>query len=206
MSKHKNEPAAAETTAPITPPAEASAAAGEPLPVPVPPVTPTPEEIEDLKAKAEKAQQYYDQWLRTTADLENYRKRAVRERQEAVKFANEGLLQKLVTVLDNFDMAMSAASGGPSTTVQALQAGITMIHQQFKSVLGEAGLEEIDATQKAFDPNFHEAVAQEETADIPEGQVVRQLRKGYKLRERLLRPATVVVAKPRQNADKENAA
>jgi molecular chaperone GrpE len=76
-----------------------------------------------------------------------------------------------------------------------LQAGIAMIHQQLKSALAEAGLEEIDATDKPFDPNFHEAVSQEATPDAPEGHVVRQLRRGYKLRERLLRPATVIVAK-----------
>ena len=88
-----------------------------------------------------------------------------------------------------------AAATGPNATAQSLQAGIAMTHQQFKSVLGEAGLEEIDATQQAFDPNFHEAVAQEESAAIAEGHVVRQLRKGYKLRERLLRPASVIIAK-----------
>ena len=197
MSKHKaeqianEEPKPAETTVAL--------AAAEPLPVPPAPLTEP--EIADLKERAEKAQQWYDQLLRTTADLENYKKRAQRERQEAVKFANEALLQKLVTVLDNFDMAMAAATAGPATTAQALQAGVTMIHQQFKSVLGEAGLEEIDATQKAFDPNFHEAVAQQETSEVAEGHVLRQMRKGYKFRDRLLRPATVIVAKQMKNEE-----
>jgi molecular chaperone GrpE len=76
-----------------------------------------------------------------------------------------------------------------------LQAGIAMIQQQLKGVLAEAGLEEIDANGKPFDPTLHEAVSQLETADAPEGQVVQQIRKGYKLRDRLLRPAAVVVAK-----------
>ena len=70
-----------------------------------------------------------------------------------------------------------------------------MIQQQLKSALLETGLEEIDATGKLFDPTLHEAVSQQETAEVPEGHVVQQLRKGYKLRERLLRPATVIVAK-----------
>jgi molecular chaperone GrpE len=70
-----------------------------------------------------------------------------------------------------------------------------MILQQFRNVLVEAGLEEIDATGKAFDPNLHEAVSEQESAEVPEGQILQQLRKGYKLRERLLRPASVVVAK-----------
>ena len=76
-----------------------------------------------------------------------------------------------------------------------MQAGIQMIHQQFKSTLVEAGLEEIDAANKPFDPHWHEALSQEERTDVPEGQVVQQIRKGYKLRDRLLRPASVVVAK-----------
>ena len=194
MSKHKAEQIANDERKPTE--ANEASAAAEPLPVPVPPAPLTEAEIADFKEKAEKAQQYYDLLLRTTADLENYKKRAQRERQEAVKFANESLLQKLITVLDNFDMAMAATNAGPATTAQALQAGVTMIHQQLKSVLGEAGLEEIDATQKVFDPNFHEAVAQQETSEVPEGHVVRQMRKGYKFRERLLRPATVIVAKP----------
>lgn len=199
MSRHKNEHAAKDPVPPAAPAETAPAPADQPLPVPVAPPPLTREEIEDLKSKAEKAQQWYDQLLRTAADLENYRKRAARERQEAVKFANESLLQKLVPVLDNFDSALAAANG-QTAPASALQAGIAMIHQQLKSALAEAGLEEIDATQKLFDPNFHEAVAQEESTEVAEGHVLRQLRKGYKLRERLLRPAAVVVAKPVQPA------
>jgi molecular chaperone GrpE len=196
MSKHKNEPV---TTAPVEPAAGAPApaapnSAAEP-PVPAPPPALTAAEIEDLKSKAAQAGQWHDQWLRAAADLDNFRKRAARERQEAARFANEALLQKLMPALDNFDMAAAAAAGGQETSLQALQTGVAMILQQLRSVLTEAGLEEIDATGKAFDPNFHEAVSQEESAGLAEGQVVRQLRKGYKLRERLLRPATVVVAK-----------
>jgi molecular chaperone GrpE len=76
-----------------------------------------------------------------------------------------------------------------------LQSGIAMIQQQLKSALLETGLEEIDATGKPFDPMLHEAVSQQETTDAPEGHVLQQLRKGYKLRDRLLRPAAVIVAK-----------
>jgi len=98
-------------------------------------------------------------------------------------------------VLDNFEMALASAQNGQPETLQSLQAGIAMIHQQLKAVLSEAGLEELNASGKTFDPNLHEAVAQQETANAPDGQVVQQLRKGYKFRERLLRPASVVVAK-----------
>lgn len=155
----------------------------------------TAEAVAELQAQAAKAKETYDQLLRTTADFDNYRKRASRERQDAVKFANEALLQKLIPVLDNFDMAIAAAAGANEGAAQSLQTGVNMILSQLRNTLTEAGLEEIDATGKPFDPNFHEAVSQQETPDVPEGHVVQQLRKGYRLRERLLRPATVIVAK-----------
>jgi molecular chaperone GrpE len=158
------------------------------------PVKLTPQDIEQLKEKAAKTDEYWDRLLRQTADLENYKKRAARERQEAVAFANESLLSKLLPVLDAFEMALAADAKGP-TAAASLQAGIVMVSQQLKSALAEAGLEEIDAGGKPFDPNAHEAVSQVDTADAPEGQVVRQIRKGYRFRNRLLRPAGVVVAK-----------
>ena len=155
----------------------------------------SPAAIAELQAQAAKAKEHWDTLLRTTADFENFKKRAARERQEAVKFANESLLQKLVPILDTFDMALTAATNAKEGTAQSLQTGVSMILSQFRNTLTEAGLEEIDAAGKPFDPNFHEAVSQQETADVPEGTVVQQLRRGYKLKERLLRPATVIVAK-----------
>ena len=157
--------------------------------------TVSPEQLEELKQRATKADENWQRLLRTTADFDNFKKRAAREKQDAIKFANESLLQKLIPVLDNFDMALAAAQNAPSDTAKSLQTGITMIYQQLKNAFQEAGLEEIDATGQAFDPNWHEAVSQRETAEVPEGQVVQQLRKGYKLKERLLRPASVIVAK-----------
>jgi molecular chaperone GrpE len=154
------------------------------------------EQLEELKEKASKAEEYWDRLLRQTADFDNYKKRAAREKQDAIKYANEGLLQKLIPIVDNFEMALAAtntASTDPS--VESLKKGIQMVHSLLKSTLAESGLEEIDATNQKFDPNFHEAVSQEASADVPEGQVLKQMRKGYKFRERLLRPATVVVAR-----------
>jgi molecular chaperone GrpE len=153
------------------------------------------DQFQELKERAAKADDYWDRMLRVTADFDNFRKRAAREKQEAIRFANEGLLEKLVPVLDNFDMALTATQTAPGNAAQSLQTGVSMIFQQFKQVLTDSGLEEIDAAGQMFDPNLHEAVSQREAADVPEGQVVQQLRKGYKLRERLLRPATVIVAK-----------
>jgi molecular chaperone GrpE len=169
-------------------------AAAEPL-VPVAPATVTPEQLSELKERAAKADENWDRLLRTTADFDNFKKRAAREKQDAIKFANESLLEKLIPVLDSLDMALAAAQASPAEGGQSLQAGFTMIGQQLKKALAEAGLEEVDATGKPFDPNLHEAVSQKETADAADGQVIQQLRKGYKLRERLLRPASVVVSK-----------
>jgi molecular chaperone GrpE len=155
----------------------------------------TPEELEALKAKAAKADENWDRFLRLTADFENFKKRAARERQDAIKYANESLLEKLIPVVDNFDMALLAAGSAQGASSDSLKTGVNMIHSQLKSVLTEAGLEELDAAGKPFDPNWHEAVSQQESAEVPEGQVLQQLRRGYKLRDRLVRPATVVVAK-----------
>jgi molecular chaperone GrpE len=168
--------------------------ATEPL-ASVEPATVTPEQLDELKERAAKADEHWDRLLRTTADFDNFKKRAAREKQEAIKFANEGLLEKLIPVLDNFDMAFSATQTSQVEGAQSLQTGISMIYQQLKRALTEIGLEEVDATGKLFDPNLHEAVSQKETAEVPEGQVVQQLRKGYKFRDRLLRPASVVVAR-----------
>lgn len=155
----------------------------------------TVEQIEDLKAKAAKADENWDRLLRTTADFENFKKRAARERQEAISFANEDLVQQLIPGLDSLEMALAAARESQDEAVKSLHAGVALIHQQLRATLGNAGLEEVDATGKAFDPTVHEAVAQQETSEVPDGHVFQQIRKGYKLRGRLLRPASVVVAK-----------
>ena len=160
----------------------------------------TPEQLEELKARAAKADENWERLVRTTADFDNFKKRAARERTEAIQFANASLIQKLLPVLDSFEMALAAAQTTKDEKSASLQAGIVMVQSLLKNVLLESGLEEIDATGKVFDPTQHEAVSQQETADVPEGQVVQQIRKGYKLRERLLRPAGVVVAKKPANA------
>lgn len=156
---------------------------------------PSKEEIEQLRAEAAKAKENWDKLLRTAADFENYKKRVVREKQEMSRYANESLLQKLTPILDNFESALLSSGKAPGASSESMQTGIQMIHQQLKAALTEAGLEEIDALNKPFDPNWHEAISQQERADLPEGQVVQQVRKGYKLRDRLLRPAAVVVSK-----------
>ena len=157
----------------------------------------TPEQQTEIQARAAKADEHWDRLLRVTADFENFKKRAARERTEAIHFANASLFQKLLPILDSFEMAQSAAQNTqvPQGGIASLQAGITMIQQQIKGILAESGLEEVDASGKPFDPTFHEAISQQESDSVPEGNVLQQVRKGYKLRERLLRPAGVIVAK-----------
>src|SRR6478672_8230291 len=128
-------------------------AGSDPL-VPVEPGTASPEQLAELKERAAKADEHWDRLLRTTADFENFKKRAAREKQDAIKYANESVLQKLIPVLDNFDMALAATqTSGKGDAVQSLQTGVNMIYQQLKSALLDAGLEEVDATNKPFDPN-----------------------------------------------------
>jgi molecular chaperone GrpE len=157
----------------------------------------TPQQIEELKTRAAKADENWERLLRTTADFENFKKRAARERVEAAQYSTASLLEKLLPILDNFEMALAVAQTPQAAQNDgaSLQAGITMTQQQLKSALADSGLEEIDATGKAFDPALHEAISQQETTDVPEGHILHQVRKGYKLRDRLLRPAAVIVAK-----------
>lgn len=158
---------------------------------------PTPEQLAELKTRAAKADENWERLLRTTADFDNFKKRAAREKIESAQYATASLLQKVLPVLDNFEMALAAAQNAPVPAggIASFQSGVSMIQQQLKSVLAESGLEEVESAGRPFDPNFHEAVSEQESADVPEGHVLQQLRKGYRFKERLLRPATVIVAK-----------
>ena len=185
------EPKPDETAAAAAP----ASAETEVPPATVDSATITPEQLEELKTLAAKADENWQRLLRTTADFDNFKKRAAREKQDAIKFANESLMGKIIPVLDNFEMALAATQNTSAEGVKSLQDGVAMIHSQLKAVLTDAGLEEVDATGKPFDPNLHEAVSQQESAEVAEGNVLQQLRKGYRFRERLLRQATVIVAK-----------
>jgi molecular chaperone GrpE len=198
MSKAAAKEAKTPSTSPETP-APASTAATEAAPesavAPASQVTLSAQEFEELRVNAGKAAENWDRLLRTTADFDNFRKRAAREKQEAIKYANESLLTKLIPVLDSFDAAIAVAQASPDQDPDPLHTGIALVHQQFRAALTEVGLEEVDATGQVFDPNWHEAISQQECAETPEGRVLQQVRKGYKLRDRLLRPASVIVAK-----------
>jgi molecular chaperone GrpE len=153
------------------------------------------ESIEELKARAAKAEEHWDRLLRARADLENYRKRATRDRQEAVLSAQVALWEKLLPAFDSLDKALAATGRVDGGNLESLKTGLNLAGQQLRTSLAEAGLEEIDATSQVFDPNLHEALSQQESSEVPEGHVLHQIRKGYKLRGRLVRPASVIVAK-----------
>ena len=137
-------------------------------------------------------ERFKDLALRSEADLQNFRKRAAREKEDALKYANGAFLERLIPILDNFEMGMGAARSDKNS---AILAGLEMVAKQFQDFLSETGVQPIEAVGSKFDPNLHEAIAQEPSAQVPEGHVIRQMRKGYKLKDRLLRPANVVVSK-----------
>ena len=129
--------------------------------------------------------------LRTAAEMDNLRKRTAREREEAVRYANQRLLEDLLPVIDNFEMGMQAAAQDTSSMIYI---GMDMVRKQLNDFLAAQGVQEID-TSGMFDPNLHDAVAQEDCAAGEEGRILRVTRRGFKLRDRLLRPAGVVVSK-----------
>jgi molecular chaperone GrpE len=147
-------------------------------------------QLAQTKAELEK---FRDLALRSSADLDNYRKRMSKEREEAIKFANSSFLERLIPILDNFEFGLEAARSA-SSPVSILE-GMKMVQKQIQDFLSSAGIEMIDATGQHFDPQLHEAISQEESKQVPDGIVIRQLRRGYKLRDRLIRPANVVVSK-----------
>jgi molecular chaperone GrpE len=129
--------------------------------------------------------------LRTAAEMDNLRKRTAREREEAIRYANQRLLEELLPVIDNFEMGMQAAA---QDTKSMIYIGMDMVRKQLNEFLSSQGVEEIPA-EGMFDPNLHDAVAQEDCAAGEEGRILRITRRGFKLRDRLLRPAGVVVSK-----------
>jgi molecular chaperone GrpE len=134
---------------------------------------------------------FRDLALRSQADFENYRKRTAREKEDAVKYANSSLLQRLVSILDNFELGLAAAK--TESQQSPIYSGMVLVQKQLNDLLEENGLQAIEAESKKFDPNLHEAIAHE-PSQSPEGTVIRQARRGYRFKDRLLRPARVVVS------------
>ena len=169
--KHENEPAEHQEAA--TAPAENAG-----------------ETAADPAAEAEK---YRDLALRTAADFDNFRKRAAREKEDSIRYANTSLLGDLLPLIDNFELGLEAAKSAPGA--DAILQGLGMVARQFRDFLASVGATEIPTEGADFDPNFMEAVGHEHDPKVAEGKVLRQTRRGYKLRDRLLRPASVFVSK-----------
>jgi molecular chaperone GrpE len=162
------------------------------------PGTPAPEMNEEEKLRSEVAG-LKDKLLRAQAEWDNSRKRILREKEDAVRYASEALLEKLLPVLDNFEMGMQAAKS--ATDARTISQGFEMVLSQFQQVLREAGVESVDAVGQRFDPHRHEALGYQDSDEHPEEHVIMQTRKGYKLKDRLLRPASVFVARTPEKKD-----
>jgi molecular chaperone GrpE len=155
---------------------------------------PDEESQPDATAKlAAELEKYKDAALRARADLDNYRKRVAREKEDAIRYANNSLLESLLPILDNFELGLDAARN--ASDAAGIIQGLEMVRKQLEDFLRDHGVEIVNAVGNPFDPNLHEAVAHEPSPDMADGTVVRQLRKGFKLKDRLIRPASVVVSK-----------
>lgn len=158
---------------------------------------PTDTESETPSPLQQERDDLYDRLLRTTAEFDNYRKRIDRERRDVSEAATADLLRDLLPVIDDLERALGAAPGeGPDASRFApFREGVELIHRQLLDVIRRRGAEPFDSVGQPFDPSWHEAVASEPAAGRPDGEVIDEIRRGYRLGSRLLRPAMVRVAK-----------
>lgn len=141
----------------------------------------------------QEVERWKDVAARSQAELENFRKRMAREKAEAIQYANRNLLEQLLPIIDNFEMGLKAARDAEGDSSMILQ-GMAMVHKQIEEFLSDQGVEVIASDGEAFDPNVHEAIKQEASDSVPEGQVLYTMRRGYRLKDRILRAANVVVS------------
>lgn len=177
-------------------PAPATAAAE---PAPAPAATGLEEQLATAK---QEAAANYDRYMRAVADLENYRKRTVREKDELRQFAAANVMEDMIPVLDNLALGLAAAQ--QQTDVKAVADGIGLVLEQLKSSLTKHGLKEINPQGQAFDPNLHDCISHQPSAEVAEEKVSQVVRLGYSLNGRLLRPASVVVSSGPAKAEAKN--
>ncbi|MGC8719255.1 MAG: nucleotide exchange factor GrpE [Thermodesulforhabdaceae bacterium] len=149
--------------------------------------------LEFLKQKEEEIARLHDKMLRMMADVDNMRKRLEREREDIICYGNEQLLKELLPVVDNLERALQ--HGESQSDPKALREGVELTLRNFLAVLEKFGCKPFDSVGMPFDPRYHEAVMQRESMEYPENTVIEEFQKGYVFRDRLLRPAMVVVAK-----------
>jgi molecular chaperone GrpE len=157
---------------------------------------------QELDAKCEEVKVNYDRFVRQVAELENFKKRATREKDEAVRFANESLVRDLLPVIDNLERAVAHAQGGGNG--KPLVEGVEMVLKGLLDVLAKHGVAQISAVGQPFDPEKHEAMAQVESENHAPNTVIEEHHKGYLLKDRLLRPALVTVAMLLKTREKKN--
>jgi len=158
---------------------------------------------DQLKTKEAEAKENYERFVRQVAELENFKKRSNREKEEAIRFANEYLIKDLLPVIDNLERAISHAQGGGNG--KPLVEGVEMVLKGLLDILGKHGVVAISAMGQPFDPGKHEAMAQVESGECPQNTVVEEHHKGYLYHDRLLRPALVSVAKaPSRTEEKKS--
>ncbi|MFT3839927.1 MAG: nucleotide exchange factor GrpE [Myxococcaceae bacterium] len=149
---------------------------------------------EKTRELLQKLKDEHERTLRAMADLENYKKRASKEREEIQRFGLEKMLKDFLPVVDNFDRALEHSKS--SGDMKSLETGVSMVRKLFEDALARHGVKAFDSVGKLFDPNFHEAMGQLETKDAPANTVMKELVRGFTLNDRLVRPALVMVAKP----------
>jgi molecular chaperone GrpE len=157
---------------------------------------------QEIVVAKEEAGKNWDLYLRERADLENARKRHQREREEAIRFANDRLLREMIPVLDNLERAVGHAEKGDDDS-QGLLEGVNMTINQFRKVLEDFGVKPINALGEDFDPNLHQAMGHVETTDQAPNTVTSEFQKGYLLNDRLLRPSLVMVARAPNGATED---
>ena len=163
---------------------------------PKPEAAPAPEPMEAPEPQAEKpteAQEYYERLLRCAAEMDNLKKRLEKEKADLLQFANENLIKELLPVVDNLERALE--HGRQLDAPPPLMEGLELVYQGFLKALTRFGVTPIECVGQPFDPAFHNAVMQEETTEVPDCTILKELQKGYFLQARLLRPAMVVVAR-----------
>ena len=187
-------------------PTDESAATPNPEPVAPAPAAPESAASADLAAQLatakKEAADNYDRFMRTAADLENLRKRTLREKEELRLYSASRVLEDLLPVMDNLALGLTAAKQ-PNADLKTLTGGVDMVLTQFKSALGNHGLKEIHPAGQPFDPHQHEALSHAPSPDVKAEHVLNVIRTGYSLNGRLLRPASVIVSSGPTAAAKE---
>jgi molecular chaperone GrpE len=156
-------------------------------------------EVDPMEALQAEVGKWKDLAYRSQAELDNFRKRAAREAQDTRAYANADLLRALLPILDNFQMGLDAAKAESEKSV--IYVGMNMVQRQILDFLRDSGVQEVEAADKPFDPNLHDAVSQEASETVAEGTVIKVTRRGFQLRDRLLRAASVVVSSGPPSAD-----